>query len=354
MANFEARSYTISDFVEWHETDKLELSPDFQRRGVWSSTAKSFLIDTILRGKPFPKLIIMQDFRDNRSIRVVVDGQQRLRAIIDFFRNDVRISRAHSQDYAGRTFATLGKPAQNEFLQYPISVDVLFSAPRSELLDIFARINRYTVKLNKQELLNAQYSGYFKSAAFELGYQYVEYWLAARVLTPSRVNRMAEAELASDLLATLCNGIQSNRNVEGLYREYEDIEGPVFEKADLFNTVMSYIGEMYTAEDIRQTCWNRQHMFYTLFTVVAHLLQPFERLDRPLAPEEMLTSLNKCRVVLDDISIDFMRYKDVNIDADPPERLREFLRASTKATTDTGSRRIRCNYCIQQLNIAFL
>ena len=55
MKVFDVRAYAISDFIEWQETDKLNLSPGFQRRAVWSDSAKSFSADTIIRGKPFPR-----------------------------------------------------------------------------------------------------------------------------------------------------------------------------------------------------------------------------------------------------------------------------------------------------------
>ncbi len=44
MKNFDTRTYSISDFVEWDKSGLLELSPDFQRRSVWSDKAKSYLI----------------------------------------------------------------------------------------------------------------------------------------------------------------------------------------------------------------------------------------------------------------------------------------------------------------------
>ena len=43
MKNFDTRVYSISDFMEWYNNDLLELSPDFQRRSVWSEQAKSYL-----------------------------------------------------------------------------------------------------------------------------------------------------------------------------------------------------------------------------------------------------------------------------------------------------------------------
>ena len=47
MKNFDSRTYSINDFIEWEERKQLEISPKFQRRSVWSPQAKSYLIDTI-------------------------------------------------------------------------------------------------------------------------------------------------------------------------------------------------------------------------------------------------------------------------------------------------------------------
>jgi uncharacterized protein with ParB-like and HNH nuclease domain len=88
MKNFDTRVYNVSDFVEWNNRDQLQLSPDFQRRSVWSLQAKSYLVDTVIRGKPMPKLFIAQDVKDRRNIRTVVDGQQRLRSLLEYIEND--------------------------------------------------------------------------------------------------------------------------------------------------------------------------------------------------------------------------------------------------------------------------
>ena len=101
MKNFDTRVYSISDFVEWESSNLLNLSPDFQRRSVWSEKAKSYLIDTIIQGKPIPKILITQEVGARRNVRVVVDGQQRLRAILEFISGAFRISRAHNREFAG-------------------------------------------------------------------------------------------------------------------------------------------------------------------------------------------------------------------------------------------------------------
>ena len=78
-------------------------------------------------------------------------------------------------------------------------MDLLYDVPYRDLLDIFARLNTYTFKLNSQELLNAKYVGYFKQLAYGLGYKYVYFLIAAKVLSKAQVTRMIEAELTAQI-----------------------------------------------------------------------------------------------------------------------------------------------------------
>src|SRR5665647_3509530 len=81
MENFGSRVFSVNDYREWAASGQLVLSPQFQRRVVWTDTARSYLMDTIIRGKPIPKIFLRQriDLASGQSIREVVDGQQRLR-----------------------------------------------------------------------------------------------------------------------------------------------------------------------------------------------------------------------------------------------------------------------------------
>ena len=74
--------YTPNDFVLWQENEVFEISPKFQRRPVWRTPARSYFIDTLLRGMTVPPLYfrITQNRDKTKTIREVVDGQQRVRS----------------------------------------------------------------------------------------------------------------------------------------------------------------------------------------------------------------------------------------------------------------------------------
>ena len=80
----------VSDFLGWQRDGTLILSPSFQRRPVWKPIAKSYLMDTIVRGFPVRVIYIRErvDLDRQQTVREIVDGQQRLRTIISFVAPD--------------------------------------------------------------------------------------------------------------------------------------------------------------------------------------------------------------------------------------------------------------------------
>ncbi|MCE5180193.1 MAG: DUF262 domain-containing protein [Betaproteobacteria bacterium] len=351
MKNFDTRVYSIADFLEWHNNGLLELSPDFQRRSVWSEKAKSYLIDTIITGKPIPKILITQRLEGARSVRIVVDGQQRLRAILGFINNDFKISRAHNKDLAGFTFDKLPSDAQQAYLQYELGVDLLLGVDYEEILDIFARINSYTVSLNKQEKINASYLGFFKQFAFKYGYQYVKYFLEAGVLTKAQVTRMAEAELSADLFVSLIDAVQTNKSNEKFYKLFDDTIGPLEEAATRFDNIMSYIGSIYPPKELAQTNWSRVQLFYSLFTAIGHCLYGIENLDKNQRATLNKKLIGKIRNRLDEISA---KYDEVASTMDKKGTTTDiewnnFVNWSRRGTTDTGARIGRANFICSQL-----
>lgn len=69
--------FRVSDFLEWQRAGTLQLNPNFQRRHVWKKGAKSYLLDTIVRGLPIPIIFprdLPADLKTFRAKRDVIDG----------------------------------------------------------------------------------------------------------------------------------------------------------------------------------------------------------------------------------------------------------------------------------------
>ena len=349
MKNFDTRTYSLSDFVEWDRNGVLELSPDFQRRSVWTDKAKSYLIDTVLRGKPMPKIIITQRLEGAKTVRVVVDGQQRLRAILEYYNGDFKVSKAHNKELSKFTYQTLPNNLDREFLKYELGVDLLFDTPYQELLDIFARINSYTVKLEPQEIFNARYLGYFKQTVYTLGYKYVSYFIESGVLTKAKVTRMAEADLSADLFVSLLDGVQTNKGIETFYKTFEDDAANLEEVEKKFDKVMSFIGAIYKAEELKNTNYSRAQLFYSLFSSIAHLLFGVNNLNPKLKKTITEKSVGKLRVALENISAQYDEIAE-NLDApEYPKDFKDFINYSRRGTTDSAARVLRSNFLCKKL-----
>ena len=331
MKNFDTRVYNIGDFLEWNTNKLLQLSPDFQRRGVWTKQAKSYLLDTIISGKPMPKILMTQKLDISRNNRVIIDGQQRLRSIIEFCNDEFSISKTHNREYGGTVFSDLPTEIRNDILKYELGVDVIFDLSYEETLDIFARLNTYSVKLTKQELFNAKYLGPFKQAAYQIGYAFVSYWIEASVLTKAKVSRMGEAELASDLLVVALDGIQTNKQIEKYYRTYESEECDLDKYITRIKKCAEFISEIYPSGDLKGTNFRRIHIYYSLFCAVYHSLYGIDNFSGA-RNSRLRGRAGRARVILDDFSA---KYDEED------GSLTKFIDASRRATTDTGNRKYR-------------
>lgn len=79
-----ATTWAIQDFASRAQVGRLELSPTYQRGDVWPNKDAQLLIESILRGIPLPSVIILKPRGGSTVPFEVVDGKQRLTAILRF------------------------------------------------------------------------------------------------------------------------------------------------------------------------------------------------------------------------------------------------------------------------------
>ncbi len=155
---------TVTWFNKAFTPDDLVLSPPYQRNAVWTNAQKSFLLDTILNALPIPELY-MQDRGDEtgEEKHTVVDGQQRIRAVLDFVQGNYPLSGEDvARKWRGLTFEDLSTDDKKAVFGYKFVVRILPpDLQDDDIRRVFARINKNTVTLNDQELRNATYWGPF-------------------------------------------------------------------------------------------------------------------------------------------------------------------------------------------------
>jgi hypothetical protein len=157
----------IKDIATMVDDGDLILRPDWQRYYVWSNKQASLLIESLFLKLPIPLIYIAEEDDGTFS---VIDGQQRLTALYEFYRNKhidptittpVRLTGLEVlRHLEGKTFNDLD-PKDQRFLKYrELQMIRLKSDSDPNLkLKVFQRLNTGSVKLNAQELRNAAFMG---------------------------------------------------------------------------------------------------------------------------------------------------------------------------------------------------
>ena len=270
--NLDPNNYSILEIQEMLARKDLVVNRDYQRGArLWPHAPRSYFIDTILSGFPFPKLYFYEflDRAKRRTKREIVDGQQRVSAIMDFLEGKFVLVRV-SSELNGKRFSDLDEDTQESFLSHPVPVDVIRNAKKSEILEMFRRMNAYTLPLNDAERRHSIFQGPFKWFINELATYYADVFAEYGILTNRQVVRMADAELLAEMVLSLELGVISSspRVLEDLYSRYDD-EFPeegnhtaLIEEG--FDFIVDELGEL------RRTHLMKPYVVHALFCALIH------------------------------------------------------------------------------------
>ncbi|MHA1540999.1 MAG: HNH endonuclease family protein [Alphaproteobacteria bacterium] len=80
---------TNIQIFDFHElADEYVVRPPYQRKSVWSDRKKQGLMDSLFRRYYIPRLVIRKvRLSENREVYEIIDGQQRITTVQDFFNN---------------------------------------------------------------------------------------------------------------------------------------------------------------------------------------------------------------------------------------------------------------------------
>lgn len=336
-------TYTIAEFCGQLQRGEITINREYQRSPkVWPPAARSYLIDTILHGYPIPKLSLYQktDLKSRKTIKEIVDGQQRSQAILDFFSDKLRLS--GKTDFSGNTFSTLDEPLQRRFVEYPLSTDVFVGAVDNEIRQVFRRINSYTVPLNPQERRHATHQGAFKWFIVGLGERYAQGLKTMGVFSEANLSRMADQSLFTEITLAIISGIQSasEAKLDALYTNNETAFPELPQIEQRFDESM---GTLFGWDQVHGTPLMKPYNFHTFVLALTHVqrpvpaLQELAQLDAPLAidTEIALANLGALAGAL--------------VDEKPNATLAPFVAACAKATNRLEPRRERFRWFFRAL-----
>ena len=98
-------SLTVESLVAWREEDFMMANPEYQRGEVWSPGQQKKLIDSIFRGYQLP-IIYLHDIRRESYGKIqerleIIDGQQRINALYDFWKGYFALYNVNDKEWAG-------------------------------------------------------------------------------------------------------------------------------------------------------------------------------------------------------------------------------------------------------------
>lgn len=283
---FGPSAQSISWFRDRYLDRSLTIKPPYQRRPVWAMKQKCYLIESILLGFPIPEIYLQKTTSAEGLNRyAIVDGQQRIRAILQFvgvdsdpqeeeFNKFVLDKLPNSSPWKNKSFADLTSTEKSSFYGYELAVRQLQTDSDGELRDMLERLNKYLTPPKPQELRNARFSGPLVRMVEALAND--EYWTENRIVSPQLIRRMGDFEFISELLIGVLHGPQAGSAavIDQYYFTYEDYDDEFPEQRRAkksFEETLELIGKVFP--DIKETRWGNKTDFYTLFVGVATLLK---------------------------------------------------------------------------------
>lgn len=279
--NINGNNYSILEIIGMLDRNELTVNSAYQRgSGFWPDGPSSYFIDTILEGYLFPKIYLHESLdRPARGIRrEIVDGQQRIKTIIKFHRNDLTLR--GDSNFAGMKFEDLDEEHQDQFLTYSVSADVIRNATSAEILQMFRRMNAYTLPLNEAEKRHSSFQGQFKWFINRLADSLNEFFVEFGVFTNRQIVRMSDAELATDCVLAMERGVISTSagDLRGLYKRYDE----QFPHTDHYENQIQQAFRFIATdlEGLRGSHMMKPYALHSLVTALIHCQYGIEEISR--------------------------------------------------------------------------
>lgn len=169
-----------------------------RREGVWSKSAKSLLIDSLLRGYPVNPVYTVIDEK-----QAVIDGVQRLSTCYDYINDGFALSKnlepieldGQMYEITGKKFSKLDDPVKDELMSAQIQVYEITEYTDKEVRDMFSRLNGGK-PLNSVQKMTPEMSDDLSNTIFDI----ISHPFFAKVLTPAQLKSSVDQSIALEIL----------------------------------------------------------------------------------------------------------------------------------------------------------
>jgi len=265
----------VSEVVQKLRDGIYFVDNSFQRRLVWTEKQKARLIETILMNYPIPEIYIWDQGADPESGTQkysIVDGQQRLTALVQFISNEFALKTSYLDDdnktaaWADAQWKDLSDLLKKHIWEYVLNVRTIPSAiTPAEITVVFTRLNETDKSLNPQEMRNAEFNGEFIKAAEILANN--EFWRRWGIFKESEIRRMGDIEFTSGLLIFARKGIVSDspKALNEIYDSYNDKYEEKEKDIALIQSFLVFLEKQLQSHAILGSFFTKPNNIYSLF-----------------------------------------------------------------------------------------
>jgi hypothetical protein len=341
-----ATQFTVADYCKSMKRNEIIVNKEYQRSDqVWPAVARSYLIETILKGFPIPKLYLYQvtDIKSRETHKEIVDGQQRSVAILGFYNDEFRISKsAENEDIQNRTYSELEEESKRTFLDYAVDVDLFVSATPAEVVEVFRRMNSYTVPLNPEEQRHASYQGKFKWFINDLADKLEGIFLDTNIFKEKQLVRMGDNKLLTELCDSFTNGIRTTSKgiLDSIYKDFDEAFP---DRDDFYNRLTSAFNLIRKMEAIHGTALMKPYMVYSLVQAISHVQKPVRKF-RKLFKSPKLRSIDP-----DSVAPNLTALGEAADQDEAKGKFADFIEASNEKTNVRENRIVRFKWFCKAL-----
>lgn len=287
MFTFKSNNRDVKNIHTMFNDGSLIIDSTYQRRSVWGERDRVRLIETVLLNLVIPELFFWKASTDpetGKSITHIVDGQQRINAVIDFVEGKFRLKESYlieeeaKKKWANKIFSQLAPEEKTTIWNYPFMIiDIDPTASRDDIVRMFRRLNLTDYNLNDQERRNSMH-GEFAVLARELSEN--EFWEKHRLFNTTNIKRMKDVEFCATIILLCRNGIIDQTDQKALNQAYEELQEN-YDTAEQDKEIIVRaieIADTFIDEDTKKFL-QRKAQLYTLFSLIFYAIRERQLLD---------------------------------------------------------------------------
>jgi 5-methylcytosine-specific restriction endonuclease McrA len=370
---------SIGELRDKYRIHQINLNPPYQRKPVWRTRDRLLLLSSLFNGIPIPAVIFHKYFNSKmrREIYDVLDGKQRIETILHFIKlrmlkgekelsvqyKNPQTNKNDSLTYSDLSSKKVNKLYENlleKFLQYEIPVIEYEEDPTDffgrnvATKEIFVRINSTGSPLKKNEIRHAEKSGPFFELGEQLEKKYEKLFEDWKITSKYEVQRYLLHEFLLELCTAIQHGNYSDRRkkLEELLENHQWKKNELTKLKSTFVQIINWIKEIFPDGTIKVTRFKNKSDFYSLFVVLARLVNnnyiTKDKKANKIAGKFLLAFSRQ----IQNLDLKIRPYSDPKLNKFE-ENLREYVLSTRQATDRVKERETRDRYLGSALKDGF-